>query len=75
MADPARVLLGSNIYPIELRLRRRAEIRSNITGKNTRALTNGWISGTKFSTEQMPAKVPSRFFLPTRSPAPRNSPA
>eukprot|EP00959_Pyramimonas_sp_CCMP1952_P022656 475770-Pyramimonas_sp.AAC.1 len=36
----ARVLFGSKRYPIELKSRWRAEIRSNITGKNTRALTN-----------------------------------
>eukprot|EP00959_Pyramimonas_sp_CCMP1952_P470153 9496186-Pyramimonas_sp.AAC.1 len=41
-------------------------------GKNTRAITNVQISRTKFSTDQKLAKGPSRFFLPTSSPARRN---
>eukprot|EP00959_Pyramimonas_sp_CCMP1952_P220674 4613788-Pyramimonas_sp.AAC.1 len=47
-------------------------MRSNITGKSTRALTNGRISRTKFSTEPKSPKGSSRFFLPTSSPAPGN---
>eukprot|EP00959_Pyramimonas_sp_CCMP1952_P451637 9456264-Pyramimonas_sp.AAC.1 len=39
-AYPARVLFGSKRYPIELRQRWRAGMRSNITGKNTRAENN-----------------------------------
>eukprot|EP00959_Pyramimonas_sp_CCMP1952_P144543 3025472-Pyramimonas_sp.AAC.1 len=39
--------------------------------KNTRALTNVQIPRTKCSTDQKPAKGPSRLFLLTSSPAPR----
>eukprot|EP00959_Pyramimonas_sp_CCMP1952_P268851 5621414-Pyramimonas_sp.AAC.1 len=55
-----------------MRTRWRAEIRSNIMVKNTRAPANVGILRTKCSTDQKLPKDPSRCFLPTSSPAPRN---